>query len=70
MAESESEPRTCPENSPASAEATPAETGLGIAGIGKAPGRKDYRWDKDGTLEEGPEHWAGAEKICRDPIQA
>lgn len=65
MAESESEPRTCPENSPASAEATPAETGVGIAGIGKGQGRKDYRWDKDRTLKEGPEHWAVSRDLQR-----
>lgn len=65
MAESESEPRTCPENSPASAETTPGETGLGIAGIGRGPGREGYRWDKDGALEDGPEHWA----VSREDLQ-
>lgn len=38
---------------------------MGIAGIGKGPGRKDYRWDKNRTLEEGLEHWAVSRDLQR-----
>lgn len=48
MAESERKPRTCPKNSPAFAEAAPGETGLGIAGVGRGPERRDSV-DEQGT---------------------
>lgn len=64
MAEPESEPRTCPKNSPASAEASPGETGLGIAGAGgRSREERLNRWNKDGATEEEPQHWAMREKL-------